>query len=123
MNACAGCFSQKLSCQTGGVGGKKKKAAEEKDACKLSESSKSDRSGMGWLEQFSTMKVGPTRHVKESADTLGKRLGRKEEVISQMGMTRTVGLVAKRRLERYSECHQSFQLVKLTPISPMYGLV
>jgi len=37
---------------------------------------------MGWLEQFSTMKVGPTRHVKELGDALGKRLGRKEEVIS-----------------------------------------
>jgi len=29
------------------------------------------------------MKVGPPRHVNELADTLGKRLGRKEEVISQ----------------------------------------
>jgi len=53
------------------------------------------------------MKVGPPMHVKESPDALGKRLGRKE-VIRRRGTTRTAGLVAKRRLERYSECSQSF---------------
>ena len=63
----------KLSCQMGGTVGRKRKGAEEEDA---GDSSESDGRGRGWLEKFSTLKVGPSRHVKVG---LGAR---KEELVS-----------------------------------------
>ena len=46
---------------------------EEKDAKKLRESSESDEegneSGREWLMKFSTMKVGPPKHVKPETET------------------------------------------------------
>ena len=65
--------------------GENKKNVEGKDSRESSKSNvESDRSGMGWLERFSMMKVGPPRHVKAtmgSTDAMGKRF-RSREVVS-----------------------------------------
>ena len=72
MEACKGCYIQKLSCQTGGRGGRKKKVLEKRGAKKLRESSKSkeesNTSRKEWLRNFSTMKVRPLRHAKTAAE-------------------------------------------------------
>jgi len=67
LDACAGCLGQKLSCHTSGMGGWKK-AAKEKDAKELEESSTDDGESVGcgrqWMKEFSRMKVGPPKGVK-----------------------------------------------------------
>jgi len=81
LEACEGCYTRKLSCQTTGRGGRKKQAMGERDAKKLRESSESDgesnTSGREWLKTFSTMKVRPPKHIKPTAGprhgTLGAR--------------------------------------------------
>ena len=57
---------------TAGLGGMKRRVDEEKD---LGEScggdEESDRSRKGWLEWFSTLKVGPPRYVKAVTRSTG----------------------------------------------------
>jgi len=71
LEACEGCYTCKLSCQTGGRGGRNKRHLEKKGAKKLRDSSESEEerntSGKEWLRNFGTMKVGPPRHVKHAA--------------------------------------------------------
>ena len=77
-----GVLHLKLSCQTAGRVRRKKKTMEERGAKKLRESSESNgesnMSGKEWLRTFSTMKVGPLKHIKPVAKlrhaTSGARL-------------------------------------------------
>jgi len=81
LEACEGCSTQKLSCWTTGRGRRKKQTVGERDAKKLRESSESggesNTSGRELLKMFSTMKVGPPKHIKPVAElrhgTLGAR--------------------------------------------------
>ena len=67
MDACVGCFRQKISCWPGCVG-RQKKAAKEKDAKEPEESGTYDGESVGngrqWMKKFSRMKVGPPKGVK-----------------------------------------------------------
>jgi len=101
LEACLGCFRQKLSCRTGGAG-RRKKAAEEKDA----NDEGSDGSGKQWMLKFSTMKVGPPKAAKPARDStdMGERhLRTVGKVASPRRQIRTAGVEAKQRLERYCE--------------------
>src|SRR5882724_13037399 len=72
LEACEGCYMQKLSCRTGGRGRRSQKVMGKRGTKKLRDSSKSDEesntSGKEWLRNFSMMKVGPPRHVKPTAE-------------------------------------------------------
>jgi len=72
LEACEGCYTQKLSCRTGGRGGRNQKIMEKRGAKKPRDSSESEEesnaSRKEWLRNFSTMKVGPPRHVKHAAE-------------------------------------------------------
>ena len=64
---------------------------------------RSDGSGRGWLAKFSMLKVGPPRGAKPATgqtDT-GALKGAEERPISTCRPVRTVGEVAKKRLEWY----------------------
>ena len=102
MEACKGCYTRKLSCQTGGRGGRNKKVMEKRGAKKLRESSKSKEernvSGKECLRNFSTMKVGPPRHVKHVAKLRLAILGAK--VTGCRTTSRPAGLEAKRWLHK-----------------------
>jgi len=70
--ACEGCYMRKLSCRTGGMGGRSQKVMGKRGTKKPRDSSESDEesnvSGKEWLRNFSMMKVGPPRHVKPTAE-------------------------------------------------------
>ena len=98
MEACEGCYTRKLSCWTGGRGGRKKKVLEKRGAKKLRESSESEEesnmSRKEWLKTFSTMKVRPPRHIKHVDLPRQASLGAK---LTSCRMTsRPVGLEAKK---------------------------
>ena len=68
MDTCAECFGRKMSCWTGGMGGRKvKKSARE--MTDSGESSEEDERGRGWMTRHSTTKVGPPRHAKPKGAT------------------------------------------------------
>ena len=70
LSICAGCFSQKLSCQTNEAGFPKRitEAREPEEPEEEGEGSEqSDGSGKVWMERFSMMKVGPPKGVKPAA--------------------------------------------------------
>src|SRR5882724_3416576 len=71
LEACEGCYTQKLSFWTAWRGGRKKQTVGERDSKKLRESSKSngesDMSRREWLRTFSTMKVRLPKHIKPVA--------------------------------------------------------
>ena len=99
---CSECHRRKVSFRSAGKGGRKRKAAEARDAKALEESSvsdeESDGSGKRWMLRFSTMKVGPPKGVKVAkrwANTRGKILGTGEKVGSQGRLVWTAGLEAK----------------------------
>jgi len=58
LDACAECFRRKVSCRTGGVGGRKKRKNVD-DTSDSGESTEDDAGGRGWLERYSTNKAGP----------------------------------------------------------------
>jgi len=105
LEACEGCYTQKLSLKTGGRGGRNKKVLEKKGAKKPRDSSESEEernaSRKEWLRNFSTMKVGPPRHVKHAAEPRQASLGAK--VTSCRMTSRPAGLEAKRRLHKLPE--------------------
>ena len=72
MEACEGCYTQKLSCRTGGRGWRTKKNMEKRGTKKPRDSSESEEESnvirKEWLRNFSTMKVGPPRHAKPAAE-------------------------------------------------------
>ena len=61
MEVCKGCYTWKLSCQTGGRGRRNQKIMEKRGAKKPRDSSESEEesnaSRKEWLRNFSTMKV------------------------------------------------------------------
>jgi len=64
---------------------------------------RSDRSGRGWLAKFSTLKVAPQRGVRPATGQteVGAHKGTEDRLISMHWPVRTVGEVAKKRLEWY----------------------
>ena len=70
LNMCIGCHKKKLSCQTNGAGSQKKVAMvpEEEEEEEDSTSEESDGSRKGWLQKFSTMKVGPPKGARPAAN-------------------------------------------------------
>jgi len=76
LEACEGCYTGKLSYQTGERGGRNKKVMEKRGSKKPRDSSESEEesnmSGKEWLRNFSTMKVGPPRHVKHAAEHMSQ---------------------------------------------------
>ena len=102
MEACEGCYTQNLSFQMGGRGGRTKKGMEEKGAKKPRDSSESkeesNASRKEWLKNFSTMKVGPPRHAKPAAEL--RRASPGAKVTGRRTTSRPAGLEAKKRLHR-----------------------
>ena len=71
LEACEGCYTQKLSLWTTGRGGRKKQTVGERDSKKPRESSEgngeSNMSGRELLKTFSPMKFRPPKHIKPAA--------------------------------------------------------
>ena len=105
LEACQGCYTQKLSCPTARRGVRKKADMEERDVKALGESSESEGEGeesrREWLSKFSTMKVGPLKHVKPMTEL--KSLGLEAKVTAHRVMSRLAGLEVKKRLEKLCE--------------------
>ena len=88
---------------------------------KLRESSESDEesnaSGKEWLRSFSTMKVGPPRHIKPMAKLKQaaklKRASPGAKMTSRRMTSRPAGLEAKRRLHKL----RKFKIILTTPFS------
>src|SRR5882724_9921400 len=99
LEACKGCYNLKLSCQTGGRGGRTKNIMEKRGAKKLRDSSESEEesnvSGKEWLRNFSTMKVGPLRHAKPAES---RRASPGAKVTGHRMTSRLAGLEAKKWL-------------------------
>jgi len=96
-------MEKKLLSQTGGVGGRKKKGTEEEE---VGESSESNRSGREWLVKFSTMKVGPPRHVKVGIGvgkekTLADGTQKGQPALKQKGSSRSI---MSAQVLHYSHC-------------------
>ena len=69
----------------------------------------SEMSGKGWLAKFSTLKVGPPRGAKPMTSQTDVGACTENRPISKRRPVRTVGEVAKKRLERYRElCQQLY---------------
>jgi len=113
LDACAECFGRKVSCRTGGAGGRKKRKNVE-ESTDSGQSTEDDAGGRGWLERHSTkvgphgtsIKVGPPTHAKPTGaateGTKAKAETRNEPMIRRT-TTRNAGLVAKKRIERFRE--------------------
>ena len=93
-------------------GGRKKNTFEERDAKKMRESSESegegDESGREWLTKFSTMKVGPQKHIKPVTEPKCLCLGAR--VTAHRVTSRPVGLEVKKRLKKLHEYHANLLL-------------
>ena len=109
LDACAGCFRQKLSCQTGGMGGRRKfvKGKQSADSRESSESDEeSDVSGKDWLARFSTMKVGPPRHIKATkgaTNATATPTDTRTKLTGQRATVRAAGMAAKNRIDKLGE--------------------
>ena len=89
-------------CWTAGEGRRKKKVMWEKDATELEDSQEIDAGGMGWMERFSGMKVGPPRHAKpkiRSTKGMGENLRSGGMGFLQRKMTRPARLEMKKKLK------------------------
>ena len=75
----------------------------------------SEVSGQGWLAKFSTLKVGPPRGTKPTTSQTDAGARTENRPISNRRPVRTVGEVAKKRLERYCEFCQQLYRFWLTP--------
>jgi len=121
LEACEGCYMRKLSCQTGGRGGRSQKVMEKRGTKKLGNSSESDEeskaNGKEWLRSFSMMKVGPPRHVKPTAELKPaaepKPASPGAKMTSRRTTSRPAGLEAKRRLHKLHK----FKIILTTPFS------
>src|SRR5882724_4552687 len=119
LEACEGCYTRKLSFRTGGRGGRSQKVMGKRGTKKPGNSSKSDEesraNGKEWLRSFSTMKVGPPRHVKPTAEPKRaaelKRASLGAKMTSRRTTSRLAGLEAKRRLHRL----RKFKILLTTP--------
>jgi len=105
LEACEGCYTQKLSFQTRGWGWRKKNVMEERGVKTPRESSEieeeSNVSGREWLKTFITMKVGLPRHIKLMAELRQASLGAK--LTSHRMTSRMTGLEAKKWLNKLHE--------------------
>src|SRR5882724_2667253 len=102
LDACAGCFRQKLSCQTSGAGGQKKIAKEPEESG--TDDRESAGSGRKWMKTFIEMKVGPPKGVKTAmGQAYPGAAGMIEKTASPKRPIRTVGVEVKKRLEQYCE--------------------
>ena len=113
LDTCGECFRRKVSCRTGGAGGRKKRKSVE-ESTDSGEGTEDDAGGRGWLERHSTKvgphgtttKVGPPTHAKPTGaateGTKAKAETRNEPMIRRT-TTRNAGLVAKKRIERLRE--------------------
>jgi len=102
LEACQGCYTRKISCQTVGKGGRKKVTMEVRDMKNMEDSSESkgegDESGREWLNKFSTMKVGLPKHTKPMTELKG--LSSEAKVITCRVTSRLAGVEVKRRLKK-----------------------
>ena len=79
------------------------KVLDEEEQGDSGSNERSDGSGRGWLDKFSTLKVGPPRGAKSvtGRTEVGAHNGTKDRLISMCWLVRTVGEVAKKRLKQY----------------------
>jgi len=111
LDACSECFGRKVSCQTGGMGGRKSKksAREMTDSREISEE---DERGRGWMAKHSMTKVGPPRHAKATGamtEDTNVAANAMDQPPPRRTTARNAGLIAKKRLERY--CELPFDLI------------
>jgi len=103
LATCTKCFVWKVSCQTGGAGGRKKKTKKIHETTDSGETSEEDVRGRGWLERHSTItKVGPPIHARPPAADVGI------PQTTQRTTTRNAGIEAKKRIERSCEYLMNF---------------
>ena len=101
MDACEGCFGQKLSCWMGRMGSQKKNV-KDKEASESEDSSGSEENGTGWLKQSSTIKVRPPIHMKvvgKTRDAMVMLLEMRDTMTSWRMMTRPMGVAVKIKIE------------------------
>src|SRR5882672_9189266 len=111
LDACAECFRRKVSCWSGGTGGRKAKKST-REMMDSGESSEEDERGRGWMTRHSMTKVGPPRHAKPKGamtEDTSAAVHTTEQPKPRWTTARNAGLIAKKRLERY--CELLFNLI------------